>query len=147
MTTTWNLQNKCGIIDHKNGSYSGVNGSQTGTVDKLKALYDRSGSQKTFVEWLNDLKKSQNKSNTPVLDWLQSDSAKDALLRAQKLIDTVQGKGGDGSEPNKAEDSPASPTKVTIAGFHPVTFAIGSILILVGTYFGGRYVINKFSNS
>lgn len=136
---------KTGLRDN----FSGVDGTSTATVDKLNALYLKSGSTKTFVEWMNDLKKSQNKKETPILDWLKSDSAKQALGTAQGLVDKYkQSKNGGGvSTPatveGKTNEGEPDSGETTIFGFHPITFGIGAILILVGGYLGTRYIMNK----
>lgn len=129
-------------------SFSAVDGSQQATLDKLKDLYSKSGSTKSFAEWINDLKKSQNvNTSTPILDWLTSDNAKNALAKAQGLVDTYnKHKHGDdnSSTINETKDTSnnSNTGEVTIFGLHPITFSFTAVGLLVGTYFLGRYLIN-----
>ncbi len=140
-------------------SFSGIDGSQQATLDKLKDLYSKSGSNKTFADWVNDLKKSQNiKSDAPILDWLKSDSAKNILEKAQGLVDKYnENKHGDTtttsqSTPTNTKNNTSSSDsnnsgEVTLFGFHPITFAFTATAVLIGGYFLGRHLINISSKN
>jgi hypothetical protein len=127
--------------------YSGVDGA-TSTTEKLKALYDKSGSTKTFSDWLNDLKSSQNKKGTPVIDWLQSDSAKQALATAQNLVNKYNdAKHGSDTTPTVEDTKGAGASngfgETTILGMTPITFGVVASLVLVGGFLGFRYIVNN----
>lgn len=106
------------------------------TEAEAKKLYASSGSDKPFKEWL----KSDN-ARKFLTDL--ADIGATLILASGKGGSTGFGTGSTGTGYVPPSDDKDDKGGATILGMHPVTFTVVSVVVLVGGFFGVRYLVKR----